>query len=130
MKSKMRSPLVRAIREDWKKVLNEIWYCKISPSGFFKGMEIVMFPNNDFTFKDVEPDFDFETFELFLKEHLKTKPEQICFPKTCWKIKGKPQPIWMAKWLKSRPIKIRTDTKIGGGSEPLPKRLLRNHGSN
>ena len=107
-------------------LLNEIWYAKISPLGVFNnGMEIVMFPENEtipfFT-------FNIQEFEKELKEHIERvhNLNLICFPKTCWNLKGKPKPFWMKEWLSFTP-KIRTDTKIGeGGHYNLPLNLLKN----
>ena len=111
------------MKKGWQKVLNEIWYAKISPSGISNKMEIVMYPNYDFVFAD--KDFDFKAFELFLKEHVENKPNQICFPKSCWKLKG--QSAQTEEWLNSPVIKITTDTKTGkGGHYKPPLKLLKN----
>jgi hypothetical protein len=114
------------MEKDYQEALGDIYYFKISPHGFFNGMMIVMYPNEP-TFTGYQ-NFDFEAFDLFLKTHLETfhQDNPICFPKSCWKLKGKPQPIWMRKWLNSYPVRIRTDKKIGeGGHYDFPKRLIK-----
>ena len=60
-----------------------------------------------------------------MKEHVKDKPNQICFPKSCWKLKG--QSAQTEAWLNSPVIEIRTDAKIGqGGKYNPPLNLLKN----
>ena len=114
------------MKKSWKEVLKQIWYYKISPQGLFKEMEIIMFPNNDFTFKDIDSGFDFNSCELFLKKHLTNHLNQICFPKTCWSLKKNSQPVWMVKWLQSREISVNTNTK-GSYGVKYPVKLLKKH---
>ncbi|MCE8169281.1 MAG: hypothetical protein I3273_04120 [Candidatus Moeniiplasma glomeromycotorum] len=116
--------------EIYKRILNDIWFFKLNPSIlFFNGVEIVMYPNNETTFI-LSQDFNFDTFELFLKKHLevnhneKSKYAPTCFPKNCWKLKENPK--WMEEWLNAPSFKIDTNTKIGVSSEPFSKSLLKN----
>lgn len=78
----------------WTKVFKRIKFAKISKWGLLDEMNVAMYyPDeipgiNDELHEDEEylKGLDTDLLFKFLKQHVLTEPDQICFPRTCWKL--------------------------------------------
>jgi len=79
-------------KKSWIKVFKRIKFAKKSPWGLLDGMEVWMYyPGEIPGIYSELPEEDYINLDTnllfkFLKQHVLNEPNQICFPRTCWKL--------------------------------------------
>jgi hypothetical protein len=79
--------------KNWKAIADQIKYVKPYPFALRDGIEVIMnIPTVSHFYDDKIPeirydnDIDMEFFTKVLKQHVLSKPERVCFPRTCYKL--------------------------------------------
>ena len=78
----------------WTKVFKRIKFAKISSSALLDGMEVWMYFPGEISGiegeihedKNYIKDLDTHSLFKFLKQHVLSEPDQICFARNCWRL--------------------------------------------